>query len=75
MESGLLQGPAVIRLRNGVYLRAKMRDGVMHGFAHSAGARIAMPLAQEHHIKDVNDPKMGGTEPRSASLNLPKRNF
>ena len=60
MEGGLLQGPAAIRLRNGVYVRAKMRDGAMHGFAHSVGARIAMPLAKEHKIQDVNDPTVGG---------------
>ena len=60
MENGLLQGPAAIRLRNGVYVRAKMRDGVMHGFAHSVGARITMPLAKEHKVDDVNDPKIGG---------------
>ena len=64
MENGLLQGPAAIRLRNGVYVRAKMRDGVMHGFAHSVGARITMPLAKEHNVKDVNDPNFGSVAAR-----------
>ena len=59
MEKGLLQGSAVIWLRNRVYVRAKVRDGVMHGFAHSVGTRITMPLAKEHNVKDVNDPNFG----------------
>ena len=54
-----MQGSAVIRLRNRVYVRAKMTDGVMHGFAHSVGTRITMPLAREHNVKDVNDPNFG----------------
>ena len=59
MDKGLLQGSAVVRLRNRVYVRAKMRGGVMHGFAHSVGTRITMPLAKEHNVKDVNDPNFG----------------
>ena len=67
MEKGLLQGSAVIRLRNRVYVRAKMRDGVMHGFAHSVGTRITMPLAREHNVKDVNDPNFGTVAARDGN--------
>ena len=64
MENGLLQGPAAIRLRSGVYVRAKMRDGVMHGLTLSVGVRLTMPLALEHNVNDPNDPNFGEVEAR-----------
>ena len=64
MEHGLLQGSAAISLRNGIDVRTKMRDGVMHGLTLSVGVRLTMPLALEHNVNDPNDPNFGGVEAR-----------
>ena len=64
MEHGLLQGSAAISLRNGIDVRTKMRNGVMHGLTHSVGVRHTMPLAVEYDVSDPNDPNFGAVEAR-----------
>ena len=45
---GILQGPALIRLRNGVQVWTKLKDGVMHGLTHSYRVRFTLPFAKEY---------------------------
>jgi hypothetical protein len=62
-RGGILEGPVLIRLQNGIVVHSKLRDGVLHGMTHSRNVRFTFPLADEFRIVDVNDPRISGYAP------------
>jgi hypothetical protein len=49
---GLLQGPIIIYLKNGIVVRSKVSDGVLHGLTYTSNVYTTLPLAKEYGIGD-----------------------